>query len=131
MCINYSLDVQHVTDNLYDVQDVIETSYRSSPSEVLLGKGILKICSKFIGEQPCRSVISIKLQSNVIEITLRHRCSPVNLLHIFRTPCPNNTSEGVLLAVRISIQVVYSLTGFMHDLHRYQIHLLHPNPLVP
>ena len=26
------------------------------------------------------------LQSNFIEITLRHGCSPVNLLHIFRTP---------------------------------------------
>ena len=28
----------------------------------------------------------IKLQSNFIEITLRHGCSPVNLLHIFKTP---------------------------------------------
>ena len=26
------------------------------------------------------------LQSNFIEIILRHGCSPVNLLHIFRTP---------------------------------------------
>ena len=33
--------------------------------------GILKICSKFTGEQPCWSVISIKLQSNIIEIALR------------------------------------------------------------
>ena len=30
--------------------------------------------------------ISIKLKSNFIEITLRHGCSPVNLLHIFKTP---------------------------------------------
>ena len=30
--------------------------------------------------------ISIKLKSNIIEITLRHGCSPVNLLHIFKTP---------------------------------------------
>ena len=48
--------------------------------------------SKFTGEHPCRSVISLKLQSNFIEIALRHRCSPVNLLHIFRTPFPKNTS---------------------------------------
>ena len=33
----------------------------SSPPEVFLGKGVLKICSKFIGEHPCRSVISVKL----------------------------------------------------------------------
>ena len=35
-------------------------SYRSSPSEVFLGKGVLKICSKFTGEHPCRSAISIQ-----------------------------------------------------------------------
>ena len=37
------------------------------------------------GEYPFQSVISIKLQSNFTEITLWHGCSPVNLLHIFRT----------------------------------------------
>ena len=30
--------------------------------------------------------------SNFIEIALWHGCSPVNLLHIFRTPFPRNTS---------------------------------------
>ena len=35
-------------------------------------------------------------QSNFIEMTLRHRCSPVNLLHIFGTPFPKNTSGGLL-----------------------------------
>ena len=57
----------------------------------------LKICSKFTGEHPCRSVISIKLQSNFIEISLRHGCSPVNLLHFFGTPLSKNTSGGLLL----------------------------------
>ena len=28
--------------------------------------------------------VRFQLQSNFIEITLRHGCSPVNLLHIFR-----------------------------------------------
>ena len=37
---------------------------------------------------------SVKFQSNIIEITLRHRCSPVNLLHIFGTHFPKNTSWG-------------------------------------
>ena len=36
-------------------------------------------------------------QSNFIEITLHHGCSPVNLLHIFRTPFPKNTYGGLLL----------------------------------
>ena len=43
------------------------------------------------------NVISIKKQSNFIEIKLRHGCSPVNLLHIFKTPFPKNTSGGMLL----------------------------------
>ena len=59
---------------------------QKQPSTNVLIKGILKICSKFIGEHLCQSVISLKLQSNFIEITLRHGCSPVNLLQIFGTP---------------------------------------------
>ena len=34
---------------------------------------------------------SIKLQSNFIEITLRHGCFPVNLMHILRAPLYKNT----------------------------------------
>ena len=65
--------------------------FRSSRPEVLLEKYVLKICSKFTGEYPCRSLISIRLLWNFIEITLRHECSPVNLLYIsedffLRTP---------------------------------------------
>ena len=55
------------------------------PSIGALIKDVLKICSKFTGGHPCRSVISIKLLYNFIEIILRHGCSPVNFLHIFRT----------------------------------------------
>ena len=57
--------------------------FRSSHPEVFLGKGVLKICSKFTGEHPCQSAISIKLICNFMEITLRHGCSPVFFL---RTP---------------------------------------------
>ena len=67
--------------------------------EVFLGKGVLKICSKFTGEHPYRRAISIKLLWNFIETALRHGCSPANLLHIFivLTPFSKNTSGGVLL----------------------------------
>ena len=67
---------------------------RSSPPEVSLRKGILKICNKFTAEHQCRSVISINL---LIEIALRPGYSPVNLLHIFRKLIPSNTSEWLLL----------------------------------
>ena len=83
---------------------------RSSPSEVLLGKGLLKICSKFTGKHLCRSATSIKLQSNFIEIALRHGCSPVNLLHIFRKPFPKNTSGWLLLEKSIIKQILLGLS---------------------
>ena len=70
---------------------------RNSTPEVFLGKGVLKISSPFTGEHPYRKKISIKLLSNFVEITLRHVCSHVNLLRIFRTPFPKNTSGWLLL----------------------------------
>ena len=69
---------------------------------MLLGKSVLKICSKFIGEHLCWSAILIKLQSNFIEITLQHGCPPVNLLHVFRTPFLKNTSVWLLLKLFLS-----------------------------
>ena len=48
-------------------------------------------------ERLCRSAISIKLLCNFIEIALRHGCSLVNLLHIFRTLFPRNTCGRLLL----------------------------------
>ena len=55
---------------------------RSSHPEVFLRKVVLKICSRFTGEDPCWSAILTNLQSSLIEITLRHWCSPVNLLQV-------------------------------------------------
>ena len=49
---------------------------------------------------PWQSVISIKLQSNFIEIKFWHGCSPINLLHIFRKLFSQNTSMRLLLRYR-------------------------------
>ena len=48
-----------------------------------------------------RSAISLKLQSNFNEIALRHGWSPVNVLHIFKTPFLQNTSAWLLLNIFI------------------------------
>ena len=74
-------------------------AYRSSLPEVFLRKGVLKVCSKFIGEHPWQRVISINLQSNFIDITLRHGCSPVNLLDIFTEHIRATTYEDRDLSV--------------------------------
>ena len=84
-------------ETLAQVFPVNFAKFRSSHLEVFSEKGVLKICSKFMGEHPCRCVISIKLLYNFIELALRHRFSPVNFLHIFRTPFPKNTSGRLLL----------------------------------
>ena len=76
---------------------------RSRLPEVILGKDFLTICSKFTGEHPCQSVISIKLLCNFIKTTLQHGCSPVYLLCIFKTPFPKNTSGGLLLCKSANI----------------------------
>ena len=65
----------------------LKTKSRSSRPEVFLRKGVVRIYSKFTGE------------CNFIEITLRHGCSPVDLLHVFRIPFLKSTSGRHLLKI--------------------------------
>ena len=67
--------------------------HQKQPSAGVLRKRCSKICSKFTREHPCRSVVSIMLLCNFIEITLRHGCSLVkkrcseNMEQIYRRTC--------------------------------------------
>ena len=92
-CLALSSSPETIKHNLL----VFHSIEWSSPSDLFLQKGVLKIFSKFTGEHPCRSAISIKLRSNFIEITLWHGCSPVNLQHTLRNPFLKNTSGWLLL----------------------------------
>ena len=69
--------------------------------DVFFGKVALKVCTKFTGEHPCRSVISIKLLCNFNEITCRYEYTPINLPHIFRKPFSKNTMEGCFCTLKI------------------------------
>ena len=108
LCCNFDNSKIFVTTHWHKVCYLLGTNFqrtlskklfffKSSQPDVFLGKCILKICSKLTGEHPCQTAISIKLQSTFIEITLRHGCSPINLLHIFRTFFPKNSSGRLLL----------------------------------
>ena len=44
-------------------------------------------------------MLKCDFNSNFIEIAFRYGCSPVNLLHIFRTTFPRNTSGWLLLGL--------------------------------
>ena len=54
-------------------------------------------------------------KQHFIEITLRHGCSPVDLLHIFRTLFPKNTSGRLVLdmvefkSLQVNVPFLYSL----------------------
>ena len=87
------------------LQCVIQPHFRSSYPEVFLGKGVLKICSKFT--------------RNTHAITLRHGCSPVHLLHIFRTPFTKDTSGLLLLSLCMFCLV--SKSNKENKNHRIQI----------
>ena len=87
----------------YEYSKVFRNSYfaehlQKLTSEVFLRKTFLKICSEFTRELPCQSV-----QSKFIKIALRHGCSPVNLMHIFRALFPKNTSGWLLLELRATV----------------------------
>ena len=87
--------------------------FRRSLPDVFLRKGILKIRSKFTGEHPCQSVISIKLHCKFINIALRHGCSFVSLLYVFRIHFPKNTSGWLLLDVWPCIVKLFNIYIFI------------------
>ena len=66
---------------------------------MFLKKSVLRIYSKFSGEQPCQSAISIKLLCKFIEIALRY---PVNFSdHVFL----ENASSFYYLFSRLNFQI--------------------------
>ena len=53
-------------ENLMDelIIEEIKKHRQKQPPRGALSKSVLKICSKFTGEDPCRSIISMKLKSD-------------------------------------------------------------------
>ena len=51
----FDVHLLHLEIGEMTVENKGATCIRSSRPEVFLGKGVLKICSKFTGEHPCRS----------------------------------------------------------------------------
>ena len=62
-----------------------------------------------------------KLQTNfILEITFQHGSSPVNLLHIFRTPFLKNICRRLLLRVRW----FFNKGIFSNPLFKYEVEIL-------
>ena len=64
-----------------------------------------KVFWKYVTNLQKNTHVEVRSQefSNFIEISLCHGCSPVNLLHVFGTPFPENTSGGLLLKWIIAV----------------------------
>ena len=64
-----------------------------------------------------------KLHNNFIEITLRHGCSPANLLHILGTPFRKNTCGRLLLIIQIINEKNKSKHLVIKNLYGYVIYM--------
>ena len=80
-----------------DLEKAVRWKGEKQPPKGVLKKRCSENMQQIYRRKPMRSMISIKLLCDFIEITLRHVFSPVNLLHIFRTPFRRNTSGCLLL----------------------------------
>ena len=129
----------------------------------MLVKGVRSILYWYSQKQPSRGVLrkrcsenmqqiyrrkpmgkcyfnKVAKQSNFIEITLRHRCSPVNLMHIFRTLFHKNTYGWLLLYFsRILIiqsawysaeQLFWRISIFVEHLLQWLLLLIHWIPMI-
>ena len=84
---------------------------RTSSPEVFLGKGFLKKCRRFIEEHPCRSAFLINILCN--------------LLYIFRTPFPKNTTGGGASSAKLLVKICGIVrSSFLDALKRINWHLL-------
>ena len=76
----------------------------------------------YIQKQPPRGVLKKRCSENMQKIlALWHACSPVNLLHIFRTPFAKNTSERLLL--KVALKTISFRSIYLHHIFRqaYQL----------
>ena len=99
--------------------------FRRSPPDVFLGKDVLKICTKFTRRHPCWGAISVKLLSKLIEIKLRHRCSLVNLKHIFRIPFSKNTSEEGSVVKKLNQDIEIRNVGILGLISKFKCRTRH------
>ena len=73
--------------------------FKAAVQRCSLEKVFWKYATKSQEYTHCWSAISVKQQKNFVEITLRHGCSPANLLHVFRTTFLKNLYGWLLLDI--------------------------------
>ena len=112
ICISFSKNVFYPNQfflcldfSLFSLRD-FDIMYYRHVFAIFFSDAALQRCT---GEDSCLRAISIKLQSHFIEITLWSGCSPVNLLHIFRTLFPKNISGRLLLSIVVLFSYISNI----------------------
>ena len=88
-------------------------------SENIINVNVCYYSTCKLQKQPYGSVLRKRCSENI-----QHGCSPVNLLHIFRTPFPKNTFGGLFLKLVYIwhlIYIRYSLSA--HQFFSSQLHI--------
>ena len=88
-------------------------SFQKQPRRGILKKRCSENMQQIYRITPMPKRYFDKVALQLIEITLRHGCSPVNLLHIFRTPFLKNTSGWLLLSFDKCLYICSYLITFL------------------
>ena len=75
------------------------SNIQKQPPRGVLRKRCPEDIQQIYRRTPMPKCDSNKFAKQLYEIALRHGCSPLNFLHIFRTPLTKNTSRWLLLKI--------------------------------
>ena len=92
----FAVELSYLRKNLYKADSSIKRTFFFFFAPMVSALRNSTVCSKFTGEHPCRSVISIMSLCSFIEIVLRPEYSSVNFVRVFRTLFYKNTSRELL-----------------------------------
>ena len=93
-------------DYVWLIQTLFQSSFvKSSPVEVLLGKGILKQCSKFTGKHPFRSAIRAWVFSCKIAASFQNTFIQEHLCFCFVNPVAKLTPSEFMESMEYSFKL--------------------------
>ena len=95
--LNISATVKRRRDNNNLYKKKTERKLQKQPSSGVLRKKCSENMQQIYRRKPMSKFDFNKVAFNFIEIALLHGFSPANLLHIFRTTFPRNTTGWLLL----------------------------------
>ena len=101
----HMLTLYNIYHMIYNIANI--NTFQKESSIGILIKKCSENMEQIYRRTRCRSVISIKLLYNFIEIPLRHGSSQVDFLHVVKTPSYKSIYRGLLLTRRVLAVYIY------------------------